>query len=217
MPITKIEIAELVREIKGGGDASSEAKFHPTIIYKVAEMARNHLIKTAYNESRSYSSQQGYGVGRTYINGDFYSTYKNVPIKEDCETNRVYSLLPGRLISLPHDRGLRSVSPMQEEENQFNIVEAGSSAVYAGLEADVMSGPEIYIEGDRIYYRNLTNTDCKVLIRMVSSINDLKEDEIIPIPADYELQFLELIKASLEEQKIAQQDKHNDANINTVG
>jgi len=217
MPLTKLEIAELVRDIKLGGDASSEAKMHPTIIFKVAELARNQLIKTAYNDSRSLIAQQGYGVGRTYINGDFYSTYKSVKIYEDCDTNRLYSVLPGRLISLPHDRGLRSVSPMHEEDNPFNIVETGSSATYKGLEADTMSGPEIYIEGERIYYRNFNNISCEVLIRMISSISDLEDDEIIPLPAEYELQFLELIKQSLQEQQVVPQDKRNDDNVNTNG
>jgi len=80
-----------------------------------------------------------------------------------------------------------------------------------------MGGPETYIEGERLYFRNFDNTDCKLLVRMVSSISDLDDDEMIPLPAEYELQFLELIKQSLQEQIVTLQDKHNDDNINTNG
>lgn len=211
MSLTKAEIADLVIEIKSGGDTPNSPKYHAQVIYKIAEIARNYFIRVAYNLARN--------EGQKHINGDFYSPHRNVTVKRDSETNRFYFDAPAKIISLPHMRGMRSISLMQDIDNPFDIVPSGSGAIYAGLEADDMSGPEAYPEGNRWYLRNVNDDICKcpLLVVQLSSIDKLDEDAVIPIPSEFEADYIEKIKEMLDEQKATPQDKHNDSNIDTNG
>lgn len=211
MSLTKSEISDLVQEIKGGGDNPNTPKYHPKVIYKIAEIARNYFIRVAYNMARN--------EGDKHINGDFYSKYDDVVVKRDSKTDRIYFDLPAKMISLPKMRGLRSVSLMQDIDNPFAIVRSGSAAIFQGLEADDMIGPEVYIEGQRGYLRHVDEDMCgkELLVIMVSSIDNLGSDEIIPIPSEFETDFVDKIMEMLDENKATPQDKHNDSNINTNG
>jgi len=210
MSLTKAEIAALIKEMKSGGDSPNTPKYHSQVIYKLAELARNYFIRMAYNMARN--------EGTKHINGDFYSKYENVIVKDETSTDRVYFDLPAKLISLPKDRGLRAVTLMQDTSNHFNIVENGSDATFQGLEADDMGGPEVYLEGQKAYLRHADNlVGCGLLVRMISSIDKLDENEVIPIPSEFETDFIDKIVEMLNETKATPQDKHNDSNIDTNG
>jgi len=83
MAITKQELSELVRDLKSGGDPAMEGKFHPTIIWKVADMVIGSLIEAAM-----YKTIEGNGYD---INGDFITTFNNVDVKTDPDTDEKYS------------------------------------------------------------------------------------------------------------------------------
>ncbi len=203
--MTKKEAYELVIDRLSGGDPSAVNKYHPEIVYKNIELARNFMIKVEFNEARN--------AGTYDINGEFISAFNCVPVKYDECRDEYYSKLPGRIISLPMNRGLRSVSPTKGQQTPFNIVPNGSAGVFEGLEAQYLAGTECYVEGDKIYYRALDHANVKqVLIKMVASINDLDEDEQIPIPADKETMLLDKVVEMLTDSKVTIQDKHNDSN-----
>ena len=206
MSLTKAKIAALISEIKHGGDAPSKPKFHYTIIYAMAEVARNQIIDIAYKEMRK--------EGGNSLPGEFYKAYKNVVVKDDCDTDRKYVDLPSRIITLPHNKGLLSVSAMKEVSNTFNIMDAGDDSVFAGLEADSFSNPEVYVEGDRLYLRDVPVGVSGLLIRMIPAIDDFKSDEIIPIPAVLEAEYITMIAKLLDEEKETPQDNYNDSNAN---
>lgn len=211
MSLTKSEIAELVQELKGGGDNPNSPKYHPLVIYKIAELARNYFIRVAYNMARN--------EGDKHINGDFYTPYKDVQVKKDSDTDRFYFDAPAKLISLPKMRGMRSISLMQDIDTPFNIVPSGSGAIFNGLEADGMAGPEAYAEGQRWYLRNVPDNicECPLLVVQVSSMDDLPSGEVIPIPSEFETDYITKIMEMLDESKATPQDKHNDSNIDTNG
>jgi hypothetical protein len=211
MGLTKAEIADLIKEIKGGGDNPNSPKYQSQVIYKIAEIARNFFIKVAYNLARN--------EGQKHVNGDFYSRHINVPILKDSDTNRFYFKAPAKMISLPHMRGMRSISLMEDIDNPWNIVPSGSGAIFAGLEADDMGGPEAYPEGDRWYLRHVADNicECPLLVVQISSIDNLDEDAVIPIPAEFEADYIDKIKEMLDEEKATPQDKHNDSNLDTNG
>jgi len=206
MSLTKAKIAALISEIKHGGDAPSKPKFHYTIIYAMAEVARNQIIDIAYKEMRK--------DGENSLPGEFYKAYKNIEVKEDCDTDRKYVDLPSRIITLPHNKGLLSVSPMKEVSNTFNIMDAGSDSIFLGLDADSFYYPEVYIEDERLYLRNLPVGVSSLFIRMIPAIDDFKSDDIIPIPAVLEAEYITMISKLLDEEKETPQDHYNDSNAN---
>lgn len=206
MSLTKAKIAALISEVKHGGDAPSKPKFHPTIIYAMAEVARNQIIDIAYKEMRK--------DGVNSLPGEFYKAYKNIEIKDDSDTDRKYVDLPARIITLPRNKGLLSVSPMKEVSNTFNIMDAGSDAIFAGLDVDSFLEPEVHIEGERLYVRNAPDGVTTLFVRMIPAIDDFKSDEIIPIPAVLEAEYIKMISELLDEQKVTKQDNYNDSNAN---
>lgn len=207
MAITKNELSELVRDLKSGGDPAMEGKFHPTIIWKLADIVIGGLISASMFKS---NDSNGYE-----INGDFLTPFKNVPVLTDVDTLEKYSILPAQLISLKNNRGLHRVSEMQNLEDAFVQVPNGSHDVFSILDVHyLMDKTEFYLQSNKIFYRNLRPTVTEVLIKMVAGISALDNDEPIPIPSIMEDQFLQRIIEMLDEQKATPQDKYNNNNSN---
>lgn len=207
--MTKKEAYELVVDILSGGDDSATSKYHEEVVYKQLEIARNFMIKRAYIENRNEGSYD--------ISGEFVKGFQCVPVLLDDCRDEYYSDLPAKLISLPNNRGLRSVSPMKGQNAAFSIVPNTGAGVWEGLEANDLGGTECYLEDSRIYYKKLDASNVKqVLVKMIASIDNLDEDEQIPIPADMEALLIEQVVAAFSPSKATVQDKHNDSNTQQI-
>lgn len=207
MSISKRNISDLLRDIKSGGDPTMEGKLHPTIIWKATETVFGGLIEAAMRQDQE---SNGYD-----LNGDWISSFKNVPVILDEDTDEMYSELPAQVISLKDDRGIHQVSEMKGQEHPFTRVANGSHAVFSILESHYLNTHvEYYIEGNRIVYRGLGIAVEKVLIKMVAGIAGLDPDSPIPIPASMEEELIRRVKDLLEEEKLTPQDKNNDTNPN---
>ena len=103
---------------------------------------------------------------------------------------------------------------MKEVSNTFNIMDAGSDAIFAGLDADSFAEPEVYIEGERLYVRDIPMGVTSLFVRMIPAIDDFKSDDIIPIPAVLEAEYILMISKLLNEEKETPQDHYNDSNAN---
>ncbi len=205
MAITKRELSDLVRDGKFGGDPVL-GKIHPTIIWKTADTVIGKFIEQAMFKT---PDSNGYE-----INGDFLTT-KTAPVKYDEDRDEKYSILPAQVISLKKNRGLHRVSELKNKENAFTQVGNGSNDIFSILDVHYLnSKTEFYQEGDKIYYRNIGVTVDKVMIKMVAGISHLDPDELIPIPAIMEDDFIERIKDILTESRVLPQDKNNDNNPN---
>lgn len=207
MSITKEELSEYIRDVKFGGDPAMEGKLHPTIIWKTADIVIGGMIEAAM-----FKTKDGNGYD---LNGEFISTYNNVEVKDDSDTGEQYSDLPAPLISLKNNRGLHRVSEMKNIYDAFSLVPNGSNDIFSILDVHYLNKKtEVYVQGDRIYYRNLRPTVDKVLIKMVAGISALALDEPIPVPAIMEEEFIQRVSNMLTEQKVTPQDKTNDSNPN---
>jgi len=203
--LTKQKFAELIRESKSGGDPESSSKYHDLVIFEVMELALNSLIARSFIENRNENSYN--------IHGDFVTPFPNVKVEFDAARNEKYSILPKRLISLPDNRGLRQVSPMQGQDHAFVKLPNGSNDTFSDLEAFNLDGRTgYYPERDKIYYRNLSDDITEVLVKMIASVDGLGVDEPLPIPAEYEADLFTTVKQMLEEEKATTQDKHTDSN-----
>ncbi len=206
MAVTRGEFNELVTDLMGAGDPSTEDKFHPGIIWKVAEFVRNALIEEAFDRNAKHNHFD--------LNGDFVSSFANVSISLDADRDERFSELPTPVISLKDNLGIRQVSAMKGQRNSFSLVPNGAISTRSLLETFAFKSAKYYVEADRIYYIDVDKDVDKVLIKMVSSITNLPEDQPIPIPANLENVMLERVVAILKEPKTTKQDKENDSNPN---
>lgn len=202
MAITKAKISELVQDIITGSSYSDQQKFHSSIIEEVAESIRNAMIGEAYRfEKRKGTSE---------LPGDFFKMFWGVEVKRD--GNRYpYAELPSRLISLPNDKGLDGVMKEKGDEAEFNIIKPGSVQTFNRLDVGIVDDQnDVYVENDTLYFPNIDQDTEKVKVRMIPAINDLDEDDVIPIPANFEEQFVQRIIQNLQEQKYTPQDTTTD-------
>lgn len=205
MSLSKAQISALVADLAGGGDQPQNSKFHSANVAKLTEIAYSTVIDIAYNEMRN--------EGDHNLNGDFYKAFEDVEVKFNANRNEYYSDLPCRFISLRNNKGIGTVSQMQNQANEFYPVKTGSASIWEGVEADTISQrPEYYIEGNKIFYKRIPKSCDKVLVRLVSCIDELEDHEPIPVPAQYEDTMLKMVLEKLELQEQTIQDKYNDTN-----
>jgi len=178
-------------------------------VYKKIEIARNTIITTDFNQHRNENSYD--------INGDFITPFNNVPVKEDEEREEKFSELPARIISLPDNRGIRQVSETKGQKNPFYKMPNGMVGTFGNLEAGGLGGGTgYYIERDRIYYVNIGDQVENVLIKMIASVDDLDEDDPIPVPAQFEKPLIDMVKEMMDEKKNTTEDDRNDSNNQLV-
>lgn len=201
MALTKNKISEIIQDLKSANQTNSTMKYDKRVIWEVADMALSYLMSKLFWTIRKEGSYS--------FNNEFITTYK-AKVKHDTVRELRYINLPARLISLPDDRGLIQVSPMMNDGEQWVRVNVASNAVYSGLEAGKLSGKTGYrIEGQKIYFQNLKPqyNGSDVLVKMIASTENLGEDAPLPIPSDFEAEFLQMVIQFFNESKMTPQDK----------
>lgn len=206
--ITKAKFADLIIAQKSGGPTGVQKKIDRREVYELVDVVVGSLIALEYEKARQRGDYQ--------INGDWVSTYDEVPIYKSKKRNMKYAKLPAKLISLPGDRGLRMVAPQEDQSSPFIIIDGNSQHVFSTLESAYMPGKRTcFPEEDRIYFPNLPDSCCSVLVKMVAGTDHLGEDQPIPIPAITQEILFQHVSAILETQVRYKTKMINDNNPNT--
>ncbi len=182
--MTKGVLIELVLQSISGGEKTQDtgryARFEDVEVYLSA--AINYALTKAYYINKS--ENEG------FFPNDFIATYFE-EVLTDTVQNVQYIPLPSKLLSIPANRGLRSVGPvqgnvqfinMQFESQQHDEYYAGSIRNITGYR----------LVGQRIELVNLSNLVTEVKIRMVASVEDLDNEDELPIPAGTEVEVIQL-------------------------
>lgn len=207
--VTKHEIADLIIAQKSGGDASIQNKIDRREVYKYVDIVVGTLIAAEYEKNVARGSYS--------LNGDWVSTYDDVPIYESKKRKIKYAILPADLISLPGDRGLHMVAPQEDQSSPFIMIDGNSVGVFKDLEASYMPGKRTcYVEENRIYFPSLPTGCCAVLVKMIAGTDKLDEDKAIPIPAITRELLVQHVSALLETQVKWKTKMINDNNPNTA-
>jgi hypothetical protein len=203
MALTKKKLQELIRELKGGGDASENSKYHPQVVNEAVEIVRNSIILEEITISSRRDDHS--------INSQFFSKV-DLKIVTD-HYGRSVAELPVRIISLKKDRGLRSVAPTAEIECGFSIVENGAISIIKTMEiADL--AVYVYMEGNCLVVVNAPEGLEEITATVIKSLDNFDENEVIPLPAGYEENFIQRVIEFFEEEKLTTNDKYNDSNSN---
>ncbi len=207
--ISKGILAEKILRRIYGGDYPPSTGVKKQDVYLEIEAARNSLIQKLLNQSQDD------------ISSEFESVYEDVLVLKNVNRDRFYSVLPAQLISLviknnsSNGIGVRQISGMKDEYDVFIPMNSNDSGVFYGLEAGGLGGKVGYwIENDKVIYENLPYywENKTVLIKMISSIYSLTEDDFIPIPAGEELNLEDLVYQRMAGMKATPNDKLSDNN-----
>lgn len=204
MSLTKVKLAEWVVDQVNGGTPAPETPVEERDVYIFIEPAINSLIAI-----------HGERTGIENIDGDFIATYNYVAISEDIARKEWYSTLPAKTLNLNNDRAIIQVSPMKNQAESFPIIKATSKSIFKGLEADSLLGKiGVYSEKGRIYYSENPAPVNKVLMKLLISITELGDDDLIPIPSAMEIELVKLVVEYMTGKKQIPEDKLNDSSDN---
>lgn len=200
--MTKGEAIELVLQRVSGGtvnqDTSRRIRYEDVATYLTP--AINYAITKQYYITKREE-------GESTVSDEFVATYYQ-PVLFDAQRDAYYSDLPAKLISMPKNRGIRYVGAIKGD-NQF--VEASLTATkhdsyYTGSTAN----ETIYrLVGSKLYYSNISGTVKEVIIQMIANINDLDDEDELPVPSGTEIEVIDLCIQFFTGQRQMPQDVTN--------
>lgn len=209
--MTKAQMIEQVYLNVIGGEVSPDANVQREDIANLLPAAVNYAI-VAYNrmERREIIEEirllGGSGVS-SKMNQEFLTT-KVLSVQKDEARDLYYIELPFKVQTLPGNRGLDEVAPMQGTAPYVKV--ASRREIY-GLEdcGTIFYWPEKVPE-NRIYLTGLGLPVCDHLVKVVVSVADINDSEEIPMPAALEFEVIKLMCEFFRAQRDGQGDSSPD-------
>ncbi|HLG34039.1 MAG TPA: hypothetical protein VI757_04105 [Bacteroidia bacterium] len=210
--ISKGILAEKILRKINGGDYPTSNKVDIRDVYLEMEACRNYLIQ-------KYLIQSG-----DEISSEFISVFEEVPVLKNTNRDRLYAQLPAQLVSLNikgasgSHIGLRQVSGVKDEYNVFLPMNSGDAGVHYGLESsNLIGGIGYWLENDKIIFENMPAyyEGKNVMVKMISAIQGLGEDDFVPVPAAVETELEDMIFERMIGMKAVPEKKITDNNPNT--
>lgn len=130
-----------------------------------------------------------------------------------------YVLLPYMPLSLPSDRGIFGVYANEYSQDKYVNIGAGGNSLYKRLiESMKLSAAHndglFYQDGSRLYIKKYGVREynpSSLTIQLVASAKDLDNDEILPIPAQYESDIIKSAVQMFGVMQSVQDDEVNDS------
>ena len=211
--MTKKNFIDLIIHKLNGGDSTpdTKGKYHPEIIAKYVELAFSSIINGIQEQAIKY---------RDFGQLDSYTvTYSPVTVTYDSTREEYYSDLPAKIMNLYKNRGMRFITPTNDQSYHFIYRENNTSNVYNELEVGLLDNkPRWYIEGDKVYYDKQNMIDeiknNGVMMKFIVPLDEIEEDVNMPIPAGREDYVIDFILKYL--QQMLPEDVNNDNNSKQV-
>lgn len=204
--MTKEQYVSLIIDYLAGGNCPADlrGRYHPQIIEKYLDMVFSEIVYQAHANAVTF---------RDFGQLDAYAkALKNVQVDYDQDRDEHYSVLPDTVIGLPMNRGIRSISPMQDQKSKFWYSENNTVDVYDELEVGmIINKTRYYVEGGRVYYRNYDDNITDLLFKLIVPIGSMDDEDEIPIPAQNNAQVFNMIISILRQKPPEKQSNDNNA------
>ncbi len=205
--ITKLSISEQVLRMLSSFDRSRAEQVDQREVILLIDQLANAKAKEGYFQNFKLATDKS--VAPTNI-----TTFKNVPVLLDSDTDRAYCELPTGNIQLPDDRGLVSVSPMKDLSNQFIIIRTNAIWAYNSHQAGgLQNNVGCYQEGSRVYFdQNILEQEISnVLIReFVISSESISDTAPYPVNPEEQDAIITAVFQKLAGINAIPNDKVND-------
>ena len=180
--MTKAELIESVLIRVTGGKLTQDSKVKREDISILLAPAINWSITGQYWLNKR-------ATGGNEYPSDFIASYP-VDVKEDTSRDLKYVDIPVGTLTLPDDQGLQTVSPMKGDDEFIptKFQDRKHNSYYPNT---FSSFTMWWREGQRVYFEKI-DTD-KVLLRLIQSVNNLKDDDELPIAAGAEIDVMNIL------------------------
>lgn len=132
------------------------------------------------------------GEWDTSLDPEFVATYFS-NIKYDDQRGLRYIDLPVRIQALPSNAGLQDIFAPKAKKNFIKLRGPFEAVgVTPALRESTLYWYENVGEAQRVYFRHLSNTVQEVAVRAVASIQDLEDQDIVPVPPGLEMEVINL-------------------------
>jgi hypothetical protein len=209
--MTKENLTDLLKDALANGDCPQElkGKYHPEILAKQLALAMDYLVaKVLYPEAKKNNN---WGALDVYV-----KAYKDVAILYDEGRDEYYCIMPLQPINLPSNRGVRSVSPMKEQNYKFIYRDNNTSNTYGKLEVNsAIPTARYYVEGIRLYFSEHLNPFLTtLLLKLLVPFDKLDDEDDVNIPQGFGKLAFDLVYQQMSGKKF--EKVSNDNNANTV-
>lgn len=189
MAYTKGELVEQIYLRVSGGKLSDDVHIQRVDIEPYLAAAINYaMVKEIRIRKREAIMN---GEWDSDLDPDFLGTYYP-EIQTDDQRGLRYAELPVKIQSLPGNLGLQEVFPLYGE---VNFVKIKGQFEVTGLNR-VLKCPIYWFEtvgiSQRVYFKNLSRAVTKVAVRAVASIQDLEDEDVVPVPPGMEVEIIDI-------------------------
>lgn len=187
-------------KITGGGQTTEVRVTKLDIRAFIAPAINYSLLEQYYLNVRSNEP--------SVVPEEFVATYENQPVLFNSARNLKYVLFPAKVVPLPANSSVQTISDMFGETKFYRMPNQFSSD---GYEKNLSGTVMYWVERGRAYFKNLPDSVKKVLLQLVGSINEFDDDEDLPIPAGHEIKVIKVICDHFTGQREIPEDTKNDS------
>jgi len=195
--MTKLELSDGVILLLGYN--SVDKKLDRRLVWFIADRIIPTLISNLANSE---------GLPAEDV-ADNFVIYKDADVKFSQKRQQYYADIPTPLMNIAGFSSVRQVGDSQDESTTFVPIKQGQQAIIKNLEVGGLGGRIGYrLEGNRLWFVNIPDgVYTSVALKYLPTISGLKDEDQIMIPATIELDLINMIKQSLQEQKLTAEDK----------
>lgn len=190
---TKANLIDLAMIKISGGQLSPDVKVERVDIAAYLPAAVNYAVTKEARIRKREARMDGLLTSfQEAIDPDFVTTHC-VKVLCDDKRDASYIALPKKLQFLPKNAGLKEVSPVQGNTPFHKSSRFSAGYVTSQIGQITTYWFEQYPSEHRVYFSNLSPIVEDVLVHMIASIDDIGENEIVPIPAGMEVEVIDLL------------------------
>lgn len=157
---------QIIRRLVGG-DQISDSQLDPREVELLILQVLNTAIKIEYFTNIKADDVHG-------VTGQYLAIYV-LDVKKDSIRKEDYIILPQPFVSLPNDKGLDQITPMNGKCKFFIPVKVGFNSLYNGLAAgNLETRTGFYPERNKVFFTKdiIAQGTSKVMVKIIAAVGD---------------------------------------------